>query len=127
MRSNKQNSKTCRTAKHCSKSICYLKRLLIVLFNIKTVSILHLLLKWSVVLPTYKSKILSLQSNYGLFYTFFSRKASKFFSNTYALTNLTPRTTTPSALYLPFNRMLLKSHYIILYFSCNSIRYDRRR
>ena len=32
--------------------------------------------------------------------TFFSGEASKFVSNTYALTNLTPRTTTPSALYL---------------------------
>ena len=88
--------------------------------------LVHLLLKWSVELPICKSNILSLQSNYGLFYTFFSRKASKFVSNTYALTNLTPRTTTPSAPYLPFNRMLLKSHYIF-YFSCNSIRYDRRR
>ena len=35
----------------------------------------------------------------------FSSEASKFFSNTYALTNLTPRTTTPLAAYLSFNRI----------------------
>ena len=40
MRSKKQNSKTCRRAKPCSKSICYLKRLLIVFLNIETVRIL---------------------------------------------------------------------------------------
>ena len=39
------------------------------------------------------------------FIGFFSGEASKFLSNTYALTNLTPRTTTPLAAYLSFNRI----------------------
>ena len=74
MRSNKQNPKTCRRAKHCRKSICYLKKLLIFLFSIETVRILispSTSKMVGCVSPTYKSNILSLQSNYGLFYTFF--------------------------------------------------------
>ena len=39
------------------------------------------------------------------FIGFFSGEASKFLSNTYALTDLTPRTTAPSAPYLSFNRI----------------------
>ena len=39
------------------------------------------------------------------FLSFFSGEASKFLSNTYALTNLTPRTTTPLVPYLSFNRI----------------------
>ena len=61
------------------------------------------------------------------FIGFFSGEASKFLSNTYALTNLTSRTTTPSAPYLSFNRIQLRSHYIIFYFSRTSVRYNRRR
>ena len=56
-----------------------------------------------------------------------SDEASTFLGNTYALTNLTPRTTIPSAPYLSFNRIELRSHYIIFYFSRTSVRYDRRR
>ena len=61
------------------------------------------------------------------FIRFFNGKACKFDSNIYALTNLTPRTTTPSAPYLSFNRIQLRSHYIIFYFSRTFVRYDRRR
>ena len=61
------------------------------------------------------------------FVGFFSCKASKFLINTYALTNLTPRTTTPSASYVSFNRISLRSHCIIFYFSRTSVRYDRGR
>ena len=61
------------------------------------------------------------------FVRFFSSEASNFFSNTYALTNVRPRTTTTSAPYLPFNRMLLRSHYTIFCFSCNSVRYNSKR
>ena len=44
--------------------------------------------------------------NYGLSYTSVSwLKASKFVNNIYALTNFTPRTTTPSAPYLYFNEI----------------------
>ena len=39
------------------------------------------------------------------FIGFFSGEANKFLSNTYALTNLTPRTTTPSEPYLSVNRI----------------------
>ena len=38
------------------------------------------------------------------FIGFFSGEASKFFSNTSVLRNVTPRTTTPLAPYLSFNR-----------------------
>ena len=50
------------------------------------------------------------------FIRFFSGKASKFVSNIYALRNLIPRTTTPSAPYLSFNRIQLTSYCIIFYF-----------
>ena len=74
---------------------------------------------------TGKSNIYHCNQNYGLFF-FFGGEASKFLSSTYALTNLTPKTTTPSAPYLSFNRMQLRSHYIIFYFSSISVRYNRR-
>ena len=51
-------------------------------------------------ISTGKSKIYHCNQNYGLFYTFFSAEAIKFVSNICALTNLTPRTTTPSSPYL---------------------------
>ena len=57
----------------------------------------------------------------------FSGEANEFGSNTYALTNLTPRTTTPLAPYLSFNRIQLRSHYVIFYYSHTFARYDRRR
>ena len=57
----------------------------------------------------------------------FSGEASKFVSNTYAFTKLTPRTTTNSAPYLSFNRTQLRSDYIIFYFSRTSLRYGRSR
>ena len=60
------------------------------------------------------------------FIGYFSSGGSKFLSNTYALTNLTPRTTTPSAAYIYFNRIQLRSHYIIFYFYRTSVRYNRR-
>ena len=56
------------------------------------------------------------------FMRFFSGKASKFVNSIYALTNLTPRTTTPSAPYLSYNRIQLRSHYTIFYFSRTMIR-----
>ena len=43
------------------------------------------------------------------------------------LKKLTPSTTTLSALYLSFNKIQLRSHYIIFYFSRSSVRYDQRR
>ena len=61
------------------------------------------------------------------FIRIFSGEANEFGSNTYALTNLTPRTTTPLAPYLSFNRIQLRSHYVIFYFSHAFARYDRRR
>ena len=97
----------------------------------------HLFLKQSVVCylhivyrltysSTGKSNIYRCNQNYGL-QVFFSGEASKFLSKTYALTNLTPRTTTPSAPCLSFNRIQLRSHYIIFYFSRTSVRYNRRK
>ena len=53
------------------------------------------------------------------FICFFNGKASKLVNNIYALTDFTPRTTTPSAPYLSFNRIQLRSHYTIFYFSCS--------
>ena len=58
---------------------------------------------------------------------FFSGEVSEFISNIYAFTNLTPRVTTPSAPYLSFNRMQLRSHHVIFYFSSTSVRYHRGR
>ena len=71
--------------------VCFsLKRLLIVTFNIKII------------------RIQSSKCSHPIFL------ASKFLSNTYALTNLTPITTTPSGPYLSFNRIQLRSHYLAL-------------
>ena len=53
-------------------------------------------------------------------------EASEFVSDIYALTKLTPRITTPSAPYLTFNRIQLRSHYVNFYFSSTSVRYHRR-
>ena len=61
------------------------------------------------------------------FIGFFSGEASKFLCNTHALSIFTPRTTTPSALYLSFNRIQLRSHCIIFYFSRTSVRYNWMR
>ena len=61
------------------------------------------------------------------FIGYFSSEARKFLSNTYALTNLTHGTTTPSAAYISFNRIKLRSQYIIFYFYRTSVRYNRRR
>ena len=52
-----------------------------------------------------KTKRLSLQSSYGLFYKFFNGKASKFASNIYALTVFTPSIATFSVPSLSFKRM----------------------
>ena len=62
-----------------------------------------------------------------VYFVFLSGEASKFVSNTYALTNVTPRTTTPSAPYLSFNRIQLRSHNIIFYFSHTFVRYNQGR
>lgn len=57
----------------------------------------------------------------------FSGEANKFVSNMYTLTNLTPRTITPLAPYLSFNRIELWSHYVFFCFSRTSVRYYQRR
>ena len=57
-----------------------------------------------------QTKHLSLQSKLWFILCFLSGEASKFLSNTYALTNLTPKTTTPLAPYLSFHRVQLRSH-----------------
>ena len=62
-----------------------------------------------------------------VYFVFLSGEASKFVSNTYALTNVTPRTTTPSVPYLSFNRIQLRSHNIIFYFSHTFVRYNQGR
>ena len=61
-----------------------------------------------------------------VYFVFLSGEASKFVSNTYALTNVTPRTTTPSVPYLSFNRIQLRSHNIF-YFSHTFVRYNQGR
>ena len=59
-----------------------------------------------------ESNISRCSQNY--FIRLFSGKASKFVNNIYALTNFTPRNTTPSAPYLPFNK-ICRSEKIIIY------------
>ena len=59
---------------------------------------------WLTVQPVNQTFVVAIKTMV-YFIRLFSGKASKFVSNIYAVRNFTPRTTTPSAPYLSFNKL----------------------
>ena len=58
---------------------------------------------------------------------FYNGEAREFVSNIYVLADLTLRITTPSVPYLSFNKIQLRSHNVVFYFSSTCVRNHRRR